>query len=116
MNEKNLFTIAIIIALIGILSLIYISEKVQPPFLKINNITKEYTDRQIITLGKIENIRETPGLYLINIEDETDTITIVVFKQDQQLNLSINQNIQITGKVQDYNGQLEVIADEINVI
>ena len=53
MNEKTLFTIAIIITLIGILTLLFISEKLEPPSLKLNELTRDYLEKQVIVNGTI---------------------------------------------------------------
>ena len=116
MKEKTIFTISITITLLGILSLLYISEKIEAPFLEINEITKDYLEKQITTKGTIASIRETPGLYLITLKKETSEIILVIFKEDEELDLVQNENIQVTGKVEEYNGYLEVIVDEIRVI
>ena len=116
MDEKKLFTIAITIALIGILSLLFISERLEPTSLKINEITKEHINKQIKVNGTVESIKETPGLYIITIKDESDKIPVVIFKQDEELNITKDQKIEVMGKVEEYNGMLEVIADIITVI
>ena len=80
-----------------------------------SNITKDYLDKEVNIIGEVTNIRETPGLYIITLQDKTDSIPVVIFKEEN-LNLTRYQYLDISGKVVEYKNQLEVQAEVIKVL
>lgn len=60
------------------------------------------------------SLKETPGLYIINLKDSTGEIPIIVFKEDD-LNLTKNQLIEVQGIIVEYKDNPEVQAKTIKV-
>ena len=73
---------------------------------------KENLDDFVKVKGNIESFYETPGLYLINIVDDSGIITVVVFKEDE-INLIEVEFIEVMGSVVEYGDEIEIIAKEI---
>ena len=101
--------------MIGILIILFLSENLKPEIIPIANITKDYLDKEVNIIGEVTNIRETPGLYIITLQDKTDSIPVVIFKEEN-LNLTRYQYLDISGKVVEYKNQLEVQAEVIKVL
>ena len=115
MKETTLLKISILVSVLGVFSLMVISELSHIELSKISDITKKDLETKVKIQGKLLSIQETPGLYILTITDFTSTITIIVFKEDP-LELKKNSNIEIEGKVTEYQGKLEIIADTIKYI
>lgn len=112
MNDRQLLKLSLIISLIGTFILLIMLEYQEIPIYKTTDISKSQIDTRVRVHGKVDSIRETPGLYIINLKDEKGKITAVVFKEEQ-INLTKNSNVEIEGKVQEYKNSLEIIVDRI---
>jgi len=115
MKEKTLLKIAVISSLIGVLILVYISDSLSPKEYRISNLTRDKLGEFVDVKGSISTLRETPGLYIITLTDETFSIPVIVFKEE---NLTIEKGslIDVKGNVIEYNGMLEIQAEEIKSI
>ncbi len=114
MEEKKLLILALISGTIGILILFIISEKINLEVSSINSITSKDLNQEIKVKGTITSIKETPKLLIINIEDRTGSIIITTFSKE--LPFEKNTNIEVQGKIIDYNNQLEIQAKTIKII
>jgi len=114
MKESTLLKIALIGALVGIFIILFISEKIDLSESNIANITKSNLDQKVKIRGLVTKSYETPGLLILSIKDNTGTISVVVFKEE---NLTIDKNhvVEIYGTVTEYKEQIEILADEIRV-
>ncbi len=112
MKESTLFKLALAVSLIGILALLVIVEKTEIPLIKINSIENNNEEGIIKIKGTIESIKETPGLYILKVKDETQSIDVIVFKEDK-LNFTRGNLIEIEGTIQEYQGKNEVIAKRV---
>ena len=115
MKETTLLKISILVSVLGVFFLMVISELSHIELSKISDITKKDLETKVKIQGKLLSIQETPGLYILTVTDFTSTIVIIVFKEDP-LELKKNSNIEIEGKVTEYQGKLEIIADTIKYI
>ncbi|MAG47960.1 hypothetical protein CL617_05110 [archaeon] len=116
MKENTLLKVAILCSFIGLYILFLINEKTSVDSTSIESITNESINQEVEVKGEITRITETPGLYLLNIKDNSQKeITVVVFK-DSPLNLTKRNIINVYGKIEDYKGQLEIIANKIEVL
>ena len=112
MKEKDLLKVSLIFSLIGILILFYLTYTIEPKSYNIDSLSRDNLDEVIKIKGVIESYSETPGLYLITLNDNTGKITIVVFK-DEKIELQEGINLEGIGQVVEYENKLEVIAKEI---
>jgi len=111
-KEKDLLKVSLIFSLIGILILFYLTYTIEPKSYNIDSLSRDNLDEVIKIKGVIESYSETPGLYLITLNDNTGKITIVVFK-DEKIELQEGINLEGIGQVVEYENKLEVIAKEI---
>ena len=112
MQEKTLLKIALITSLVGILILLIILDKIDVSSSNINAINKTLNNKQAKIKGEITRITETPGLYIINVKDNTGNIDVIVFKEEK-LELEKGDIVQIEGQVTEYQGKMEVIAKKV---
>ncbi len=112
MKDSTLLKISLIISITGIFLLLFILEFSEVKPFQIKDISKEQLELQVKIQGEIVSIKETPGLYILKVDDLTETLTIIVFKEEP-LNIKKGMYVEITGKVQEYKDELEIIADKI---
>jgi|SRR3989344_1148210 len=111
-KEKDLFGVSLTFSLIGILLIFVLTYEMKVDIYEINSLNKDNLDSVVRIKGAVESFAETPGLYLINIKDDTGMITVVIFK-DEPLNLQEGLKLEIIGTVVEYDNKLEIIAKEI---
>ena len=112
MKEKDLLKVSLIFSLIGILLLFILTYEMKVNFYEINSLSKDNLDSAVRIKGVVESFAETPGLYLVNLKDDTGAITVVIFK-DEPLNLQEGLELEVVGTVTEYNNKLEIILKEI---
>ena len=115
MKEKNLLKMSLIVSLIGILTLLFILNKIELTSFNIQNITKDNLDEKVKIKGELVKITETPGLYILNVKDFSGEIIIIVFK-DEPLELKVGDVLEIEGQVSSYKDKIEIIAKKITII
>lgn len=114
MKDSTLLSIALSCSLIGIFLLLIISEKVNLDSSNISGITEKLNNKYVKIKGTITNSRETPGLLILDVKDNTGSIKVIAFKESQ-INLTKNQIIEVEGKITKYQDSLEIIADKITL-
>ena len=78
---------------------------------KINSVDVE----KVVTItGKVKNIRIGADFSVITVE-KTELVKIAVFENISSLDIQQGKNIQVKGKVKEYQGDYEIIADEIKM-
>jgi DNA/RNA endonuclease YhcR with UshA esterase domain len=116
MKEKTLLRIALICSLLGLLSLYLISENINIEEKNIEKITLENKDEFVKLKGTVTNVVNAENVMIIDILQPQE-ITVVMFKSNgQQIGIKKGQQIEVIGKVDDYEGNLEIIADRVRVI
>lgn len=111
MKEATLLKIAMITTITGIFLLFIISEKL--PIEEIKDI--ETTDKIDVKLkGPVSRISDLEKVAFITITQPKDT-TVLVFKKEK-LNISEGDYIEVIGRIEEYEGEKEVIANRIRVI
>lgn len=109
---RILFKTSLTISLVGILLLLIYTENLTIPTKNISEITNRDIDKYIKIMGQVTRVTDLPVLTILNIKDQTSEITAIVFKEEE---LDINENdfLIIEGKVAEYKGELEIIAEKI---
>ena len=115
MEEKTLLRIALITSLFGILILLIILDKIDVSDSNIDAINETFLDRQVKIKGEITRITETPGLYIINVKDNTGNMGVIVFKEEK-LELEKGNIVEVEGQVVEYQGKTEIIAKKITIL
>jgi DNA/RNA endonuclease YhcR with UshA esterase domain len=126
MDENLLLKISLIFSILGVFTILFISESTTLPITKISDIAEDKIDQKIKINGKITNVVDTPEIIIANIKDETGTITVIIFKNNETKIFPLNlfqtpeniplknyQIVEIEGTIMSYQGNLEISADEI---
>ena len=114
MNDKILLRTALVTALIGIAGLFVISEDRDLEAFSLSAITAEHIGQELEISGMITGISDREDVMMIELHDGSRSIKAVVFK-DGKLDLKEGDEIRIKGEISEFDGSLEIIANEIQV-
>ncbi|MBS3149099.1 exodeoxyribonuclease VII large subunit [Candidatus Woesearchaeota archaeon] len=115
MDDKKLTKLSIIVSILGLILVYYASIKIEIKSYDISQIDKSMLDKDVKITGKITNIVKTKTVLILNVKDESASITAVSFDPGD-INLKEGQEIEVTGKVALYKNKLEIISDSIKGI
>lgn len=110
MDDRTLIKISLAWSLIGIFALILIASYSVPDQIKIKDL-ESYVGKTVSLQGEVLKINTKGSTTFIDFKDESGVITIVAF--DKVQNITMNNTISVTGKVQLYKNELELIASKI---
>ncbi len=113
MKETTLLKIALICSLVGLVALFFISQRIELKDYKPDFLNKNIGESVNLS-GKISKITAGNNVVLIELSQQVP-VSVVVFT-DKNINLNENNFVEIRGKIQEYNGKEEIIADKIKVI
>lgn len=114
MKEKTLLRIALLCSVTGIALLFIISENIEIDEKAIDKINMDNIGDYVKIKGTVAKIIETEEVMILNIEQPAQ-ITVFLFK-NKPVTLNEGNYIEVIGKIEDYEGKTEIIADKIRVI
>jgi|TARA_B100001964_G_scaffold143525_1_gene158195 DNA/RNA endonuclease YhcR with UshA esterase domain len=116
MKEQTLLKIALITALLGLLIVYLISDNIEIKEKNIEKITIENIDEFVKLTGIVNNIVDTEKVTIMEITQPQE-ITVVLFKNENKtMPIQQGNEVEIFGKVDEYEGKLEIIADRLRVV
>ena len=114
MKETVLLKIALVCSFVGLFILYFISAKIEVKDYKPNFLNNNVGDDVKLT-GTIAKISDKSDVAFVEIIQKVP-VSVVVFKDKNNLKLKSNDSIEVYGKVQEYNGKNEIIAQRIRII
>ncbi|MBU0929871.1 MAG: hypothetical protein KJ623_02270 [Nanoarchaeota archaeon] len=112
MDNTKLFNICLLLSILGVFCLLIFGEFSELEETPIKDIDYRLMDQIVKTSGMIDNIRETKGLYILDLKENSDKIIVIIFKKGN-LTFEKNSRISVEGSVTEYDGQTEIIAKRI---
>jgi len=101
---------SLLFSVIGIACLYFLSTLSQPALIELNDLPK-YEDKNVIVEGIVTEYRSTNyGSQIIIIESENTSSTVFL---EGESDIEYGDKIQVTGKVQKYNNDWEVVVDNV---
>ena len=113
MKETLLLKIALICSLIGLIALFFISTKIEFKEYRPNKLSNNVGD-DVKLQGIITKINDKGNVVFVELKQE-NFVNVVMFSEDNS-SLKKGDNVEIIGKVQDFNGKNEIIAQKVRVI
>ena len=113
MRTNALLKISLATAIVGLILLFFLSERLEPKLISISQIDERMLDSYVKVMGKINSVRETEGLYILDLQDSSSRIDVVVFKQNQKFNFQKGQQVEVIGKVSEFRFKLQIEATGI---
>jgi len=115
LKEKTLFKIAVICSVIGIIGLFFFSERVEVERKDVYRITDEDIGKEIKVIGRIERVDNTEKVMYLQIgQEKIETVSVVLFK-DADLKLEKGDYVELIGKVDEYKGRKQIIANAVRM-
>lgn len=115
--------IMLILSLIGVLSLLFLTQIIQPPLTTIANVTTQnqsffQSNQEIRIIANITQINQANNsTTFLKLEDSTGTLSGIIFEAPSKLlELNKSKTYEITGKLSEYEGEPEIIISKINPI
>ena len=117
MQSSTLLKLSLIISITGIFLLLFLSNIQTPKLTKINDINEFSLNKKIQIQGQITSTINQTNFQIINMQDNTGKISIIVNKKTS---LTKNQTIRVIGRITEYKtrykNELQIQADEIKII
>ena len=112
MEERLLLRISLLVSIIGLVALFLIANSIVFEKVLIEDIMPDDIGRGIKACGEVENkFTSKKGHTFFDLNDESGGIKVVVFNSTQTEDPG--NNICVTGRVDLYKGEIEIIADVI---
>ena len=106
--------IALLIALIGIASLLVLAVKSDPPLKKINQISEKEYNQKVAIEGRVYSVKSYDARTLLKIQDETGFIETVFFEKNP--GIKKGDRIKIEGRITSYNRKIQISIEKIEKI
>ena len=114
-KEKTLLKIALIASIVGIVILYFISGTIFIDEKTIEKINKDNVGEDVKLLGNVRGVVETDSVFFIDLI-QPSSISVLVFKDGTNLTYLDGKDVEIIGSIDEYNGDIGVIADRIRVV
>ncbi len=116
MKEKDLLKVALICSLVGVTVLYLLSENIEIKEKDIEKITLDDIDKNVKVEGIVKDLFENDKVMIMGIEQPQE-IKVVLFKnKNESILINKGNNLEIIGKVEEYEGELEIIGHRVRVI
>lgn len=114
MEESFLLRAAVVCSIIGVIALYLISGRIDAGEADISRITSGQADGDVSVSGRVARMTEKDSFMIIELEKE-ERIDVFLFKNSHVL-LNEGDYVEVRGSVDEYEGEKEIIADEIRVV
>ncbi|PIU75935.1 hypothetical protein COS75_01310 [Candidatus Pacearchaeota archaeon CG06_land_8_20_14_3_00_35_12] len=110
----NLLKIAFLATVIGILILAILSQNLEPKSISISKIDLKMLDNYVKISASIKEVIKTDSITILTIKDLADNseITAIMDKGD----VLKGENVEIIGRVIEYNESLEIEIEKLKII
>ena len=110
---KRALPLVLMFSLFGLLSLLLIANYFEPKEVPII-LLQEYIDSDVKISGKVISASYSDDASFFRIKDNSGEIRVVAFDNVSQIRK--NDFVSVNGKVDIYQGKVEVIADQISFL
>lgn len=114
MQEKTLIRLSLVTSFLGVLGLFILSFFVKYELMAIADIDETAIGKTVRVQGEVISIRQSSQGEIMELQDETASILIILFTKDQYLGK--NTELEVLGTVAMYNCALEIKAEKIYLI
>ena len=110
MEESALIELSILVAIIGLISLYFVSQNIN-----VDDYTSGSNDGEDVAVkGKISKITDSGKVVFLEVQFD-EKAAVIVFSNNSTLSLAQGDNVEIIGKVQRFEGKNQIIARTIKV-
>lgn len=117
-SDYQLMKISLVIVVIGIICLLALYLILEPEELSIKDITTAKVGHEVIVSGFVESLSVKDDHVFITLKDNNSSIKVVMFaniaKTYPEIYNLTNEIITIRGTVDNYKGELEIVANKLS--
>ena len=111
LTEKHLALASLFLAISGFALLFFINNAIEPQEISIGDIGKEHTGEMVSVLGRVDWVLEKDGFIIFTLNDGAKIKAIRFSPTKEESNAAkVNSFVRVTGKVQIYEGEVEIVA------
>ena len=115
MKEKTLFKIAFICTVVGLWVLFFISENLEIEEIDVSKIDSIDIGKEVRVIGRVERITDTEKVaFMVVGQEKIESVSVVLFK-DGEIFIEQGDYVELIGKLDDYNGEVNIIANAVKV-
>jgi len=107
-----MFYVALICTVIGIIALYFIS--LVTGFVFVKDISLDMIDSKVKVKGFVSSLNEKGDVLMFKLEDSNSSVDVVYFTSGYFNKIdSLSSYVEVRGTVKEWNGGLEIMADEV---
>ena len=115
MKEKTLFKLALICSIVGLCVLFFISDSIVVNEIDVGKINFDNIGREVRVIGKIGRVSDTEKVMFLEVSQEKiEDVTVVLFK-DSEIELKEGDYVELIGTLDEYNGEINIIANAVKM-
>tara|TARA_Y100000034_G_C6606045_1_gene263790 strand:- start:203 stop:508 length:306 start_codon:yes stop_codon:yes gene_type:complete len=99
------------LTVIGLFILYFYAEEINPQLI----FEEDHPAEEVKINGRVEKLRESQKAIFLQVSGEISEIVDVVVFKDQSLYITEGDLIEIVGRVENYQGKQEIIAETVNI-
>ena len=111
MQEKNILKVSLIVVLIGLAFLFFYAEEID--LKAINNVDESNAGETVKLTGTITKLSTSDKVAFIELEGQQVIKTDVILFSSENIYLQEGDYVEISGTVEEYNNEKEIIANKI---
>ncbi|MDP2908817.1 MAG: OB-fold nucleic acid binding domain-containing protein [Nanoarchaeota archaeon] len=115
MEEKTLLKIALICSIVGIFIVLIFADRLEPPLVKVSDISSSLVEKDVRISGEIVSVRSASSATIFDVKEDGSVVKVVAF-DNKGVILGKGSLVEVTGKVTEYKGSLELEAKSIRLI
>ncbi len=112
MQEQILLKIALISAVLGLVALFLVTQRIELSQTQINQI--DQINEDVLIKGVVTRVTDREDLLFLEIT-KPEKITVIMFK-DGIIDIEKGDAVEIIGRTDEFEGKEEIIANEVRVI
>lgn len=115
-EEKILLKVSLMMSLLGLLTLIIISNRVATTkATPIESVLNSELSAEVRIGGRVSHIKSTGTVFILTIEDQSGAIKVIAEKEGVEGYLKRGMMVEVEGSVKEYKKQREVEAKSIRI-
>lgn len=112
MQDSTLLKISLSTAIVGIILLFFLSQNVT---LKPTSTSKLDRTNEVLLKGVINRVSQTDKVIILELI-QPEKNTVVLFKDKYLIDLEKGDVIEVRGRTEEFEGQQEIIADDVRIV
>ena len=115
MKEKTLFKLAVICSITGLIGLMFISDRIEVKEIDVSKITSTDIGKEVRVIGRVERVSDSEKVMFLEVgQEKIEKVSVVLFKEED-IKLEEGDYVELLGELDDYKGDVSIIANAVKV-